>query len=157
MNQKKFIAIHTYHSDETKGQFWAGTKGLERTDTEWRDMYIFDKCQCTAVWVGSEDFFFCQWGPKPKKRSTTPLPKWEPMTTFSRRSMKSTCTLIQTTSPVRIPTEVSNTLIPDPLRPGMFCAPEGVQHLLRVYRIHVVALGLCCPDTVSTSIGEYLP
>ena len=35
MNQKKFIAIHTYHSDETKGQFWAGTKGLERTDTEW--------------------------------------------------------------------------------------------------------------------------
>lgn len=61
MSQKKFIAIHTYHSDETKGQFWAGTKGLERTDTEWRDMYIFDKCQCTAVWVGSDDFFFCQW------------------------------------------------------------------------------------------------
>ena len=24
-------------------------------------MYIFDKCQCTAVWVGSDDFFFCQW------------------------------------------------------------------------------------------------
>mgnify|MGYP001176539322 FL=1 len=24
-------------------------------------MYICDKCQCTAVWVGSDDFFFCQW------------------------------------------------------------------------------------------------
>ena len=24
--------------------------------------YVYvDKCQCTAVWVGSEDFFFCQW------------------------------------------------------------------------------------------------
>ena len=24
--------------------------------------YVYvDKCQCTAVWVGSDDFFFCQW------------------------------------------------------------------------------------------------
>lgn len=61
MSRKKFIAIHTYHSDETKGQFWTGTRGLERTDTEWRDMYIFEKCQITAVWVGADDFFFCQW------------------------------------------------------------------------------------------------
>ena len=44
MSRKTFIAIHTYHSEETKGQFWAGVKGWERTDTEWRDMYIFDNC-----------------------------------------------------------------------------------------------------------------
>ncbi|HCK76905.1 MAG TPA: hypothetical protein DHW07_07140 [Gammaproteobacteria bacterium] len=61
MSRKKFIAIHTYHSEETKSRFWSGVKGWERTDTEWRDMYIVDKCQCTAVWVGSDDFFFCQW------------------------------------------------------------------------------------------------
>ena len=33
----------------------------ELTDFEWRDGYIFEKCQCTGTWVGDDDFFFCQW------------------------------------------------------------------------------------------------
>ncbi len=61
MSRKKYIAIHTYHSDDTKHKFWAGTNEVEQTDIEWRDKYIFDKCQCTATWVGADDFFFCQW------------------------------------------------------------------------------------------------
>ena len=70
MSRKTFIAIHTYHSEETKGQFWAGVKGWERTDTEWRDMYIFDNCQCTGLWVGADDFFFASGKRKTKKTST---------------------------------------------------------------------------------------
>ena len=97
MNQKKFIAIHTYHSDETKGQFWAGTKGLERTDTEWRDMYMSINVSAPQFGWGLMISFSVSGSLKQKKTFTRPLPKWEPMTTFSRRSMKSTCTLIQTT------------------------------------------------------------
>ena len=61
MSRKKFIAIHTYHNDEMKKAFWAGSHKSTKTDIEWRDGYIFDKCQCTATWVGADDFFFCQW------------------------------------------------------------------------------------------------
>ena len=33
----------------------------ERTDVEWKEIYTFEKCQCKATWVGTDDFFFCQW------------------------------------------------------------------------------------------------
>ena len=61
MGRKKFMAIHTYHSDEMKKAFWKGNHKSTNTDIDWRDGYIFEKCQCTATWVGSDDFFFCQW------------------------------------------------------------------------------------------------
>ena len=61
MVRKKFIAIHTYHSDEMKKAFWKGNQQSTMTDIDWRDGYIFDNCQCTATWVGNDDFFFCQW------------------------------------------------------------------------------------------------
>ena len=61
MSRKKFIAIHTYHNDEMKKAFWKGNHKSTLTDVDWRDGYIFDKCQCTATWVGPDDFFFCEW------------------------------------------------------------------------------------------------
>ena len=32
---KKFIAIHTYHSEETKKKFWSGVSDNTTTDVEW--------------------------------------------------------------------------------------------------------------------------
>ena len=53
------MAIHTFHSDEMRKAFWRGLHKSELTDFEWRDGYIFEKCQCTGTWVGYDDFFFC--------------------------------------------------------------------------------------------------
>ena len=61
MVRKKYMAIHTFHSDEMKKAFFRGLHKSELTDFEWRDDYIFEKCQCTGTWVGDDDFFFCQW------------------------------------------------------------------------------------------------
>ena len=61
MARKKYMAIHTFHSDEMRKAFWRGLHKSELTDFEWRDGYIFEKCQCTGTWVGDDDFFFCQW------------------------------------------------------------------------------------------------
>ena len=61
MARKKYMAIHTFHSDEMKKAFFRGLHKSELTDFEWRDGYIFEKCQCTGTWVGDDDFFFCQW------------------------------------------------------------------------------------------------
>ena len=61
MARKKYMAIHTFHSDEMKKAFFRGLHKSELTDLEWRDGYIFEKCQCTGTWVGDDDFFFCQW------------------------------------------------------------------------------------------------
>ena len=61
MARKKYMAIHTFHSDEMKRAFFRGLHKSELTDFEWRDGYIFEKCQCTGTWVGDDDFFFCQW------------------------------------------------------------------------------------------------
>ena len=32
---KKFIAIHTYHSEDTKRKFWSGVSDNMTTDVEW--------------------------------------------------------------------------------------------------------------------------
>jgi|TARA_B100001093_G_scaffold437470_1_gene436396 hypothetical protein len=61
MARKKYMAIHTFNSDEMKKAFFRGLHKSELTDFEWRDGYIFEKCQCTGTWVGDDDFFFCQW------------------------------------------------------------------------------------------------
>ena len=61
MARKKYMAIHTFHSDEMKKAFFRGLHKSELTDFEWRDGYVFEKCQCTGTWVGDDDFFFCQW------------------------------------------------------------------------------------------------
>ena len=51
MARKKYMAIHTFHSDEMKKAFFRGLHKSELTDFEWRDGYIFEKCQCTGTWV----------------------------------------------------------------------------------------------------------
>ena len=61
MARKKYMAIHTFHSDEMKRAFFRGLHKSELTDFQWRDGYIFEKCQCTGTWVGDDDFFFCHW------------------------------------------------------------------------------------------------
>ena len=61
MTRKTFMAIHTYISEKTKRDFLEEMPTLERTDIEWREMYTFEKCRCVATWVGTDDFFFCQW------------------------------------------------------------------------------------------------
>ena len=61
MRRKKFMAIHTYHSQETKNSMWSGVSELKRTDFEWEEGWTFEKCECVATWVGSDDFFFCHW------------------------------------------------------------------------------------------------
>ena len=58
---KKFIAIHTYHSEETKKKFWSGVSDNMTTDIEWVKKWDFEKAKCSATWVGADDFFFCQW------------------------------------------------------------------------------------------------
>ena len=61
MARKKFIAIHTYHDGEAKKKFWLGTRENKTTDIEWAQKWNYEKAQCTATWVGADDFFFCQW------------------------------------------------------------------------------------------------
>ena len=58
MSLKKFIAILTDHNCEMKKAFWSGSHKLTKTDIEWRDGYIFDKCQFTA---NCTQMFFLQW------------------------------------------------------------------------------------------------
>ena len=40
MARKKYMAIHTFHSDEMKKAFFRGLHKSELTDFEWRDGYI---------------------------------------------------------------------------------------------------------------------
>ena len=61
MARKTFMAIHTYHDEKTKNEFLSDMPTTERTDVEWKEIYTFEKCQCKATWVGTDDFFFCQW------------------------------------------------------------------------------------------------
>ena len=41
MARKKYMAIHTFHSDEMRKAFWRGLHKSEKTDFEWREGYIF--------------------------------------------------------------------------------------------------------------------
>ena len=56
MARKSFMAIHTYHDEKTKNEFLSDMPTTERTDVEWKEIYTFEKCQCKATWVGTDDF-----------------------------------------------------------------------------------------------------
>ena len=60
MTMKRFMAIHTFHSDETKAAM-AGMLRMTTTQKEWAASWKFEKCQCVATWIGDDDFFFCHW------------------------------------------------------------------------------------------------
>ena len=53
---------HCFIVMSMKRAFFRGLHKSELTDFEWRDGYIFEKCQCTGHmgWL-DDDFFFCQW------------------------------------------------------------------------------------------------
>ena len=61
MTMKRFMAIHTFHSDETKAAMAAMTSDDPTTQKEWAAYWKFEKCQCVATWIGDDDFFFCHW------------------------------------------------------------------------------------------------
>ena len=64
MTRKRYIAIHTFHSDKTKEAFrdfnnsddWSS-----KTDKEKLEAWNFEKCQLVQNWIGDDDFFFCHW------------------------------------------------------------------------------------------------
>ena len=53
---KKFIAIHTYHSEETKKKFWSGVSDNTTTDVEWVKKWDFEKRN--VVQLGLEQMIF---------------------------------------------------------------------------------------------------
>ena len=62
MAMKRFMAIHTFHSEKTKEALWSGIQESTTTQKEWALSWTFDKCQCLATWSGQDDdFFFCHW------------------------------------------------------------------------------------------------
>ena len=61
MTTKRFMAIHTFRSDETKAAMAAMTSDDPTTQKEWAASWKFEKCQCVATWIGNDDFFFCHW------------------------------------------------------------------------------------------------
>ena len=61
MNRKRFIAIHTFHSEDSKKAFQAMNSEDTQTEEEWFETWTFENCQCVATWVGDDDFFFCHW------------------------------------------------------------------------------------------------
>ena len=61
VTRKTFMAIHKFHSDEAKQEFFRGMPKSETTDREWAEGQSFEKCRCVATWAGKDDFFFCPW------------------------------------------------------------------------------------------------
>ena len=49
MTRKTFMAIHTFHSDEAKQEFFGGMPESETTDREWAEGWSFEKCRCVAT------------------------------------------------------------------------------------------------------------
>ncbi len=97
MARKKYMAIHTFHSDEIRKAFWRGLHKSELPDFERRDGYIFEKCQCTGTWVGDDDFFFCQWESESEEDVLKALTSKEWMNIFSLLFIRLICTLTSET------------------------------------------------------------
>ena len=53
---KKFIAIHTYQSEETKKKFWSGVSDNMTTDVEWVKKWDFERQN--VVQLGLEQMTF---------------------------------------------------------------------------------------------------
>ena len=61
MTMKRFMAIHTFHSDETKAALAAVTSADPTTQKAPAASSKLENCQCVATWIGDDDFFFCHW------------------------------------------------------------------------------------------------
>ena len=95
MTMKRFMAIHTFHSDETKAAMAAMTSEDPTTQKEWAASWKFEKCQCVATWIGNDDFFFCHWLAETDKDIHNALRKMDLMNLFLLPVMRLTSTLIQ--------------------------------------------------------------
>ena len=95
MTMKRFMAIHTFHSDETKAAMAAMTSDDPTTQKEWAASWKFEKCQCVATWIGNDDFFFCHWLAETDKDIHNALRKMDLMNLFLLPVMRLTSTLIQ--------------------------------------------------------------
>ena len=61
MAMKRFMAIHTYHSEEAKKAMMQWAAENTASQKEFMAAQVFDKCRTVATWIGSDDFFFCHW------------------------------------------------------------------------------------------------
>ena len=61
MAMKRFMAIHTYHSEEAKKAMMQRAAENTSSQKEFMAAQVFDKCRTVATWIGSDDFFFCHW------------------------------------------------------------------------------------------------
>ena len=57
MTRKRYIAIHTFHSDKSKEAFYAFNTENPQTDQEMLEAWTFEKCQLAATWFSDDDFF----------------------------------------------------------------------------------------------------
>ena len=67
MARKKYMAIHTFNSDEMKKAFFRGLHKSELTDFEWRDGYIFENASVQAHGLAMMIFSFASGNLKMKK------------------------------------------------------------------------------------------
>ena len=61
MAMKRFMAIHTYHSEAAKKAMMQWAAENTASQKEFMAAQVFDKCRTVATWIGSDDFFFCHW------------------------------------------------------------------------------------------------
>ena len=54
------MCTHTFHSEETKKQFFSFHKGKKSEDW-FKPINNDDSVQCLSTWIGDQDFWFCHW------------------------------------------------------------------------------------------------
>ena len=61
MAMRRYMAIHTYHSEKTKKAMMQWATENSQTQKEYMATQTHEKCRCLATWIGSDEFFFCHW------------------------------------------------------------------------------------------------
>jgi len=56
---KHFMCTHTFHSSQTREQFFKIYKG--KTSRDWFSPINDSQVKCLSTWVGEQDFWFCHW------------------------------------------------------------------------------------------------
>ena len=75
MAMRRYMAIHTFHSEETKKAMMKWAAENKATQREFMAGQVFDKCRTLATWLGNDDFFFVNGLRKVRKTSTPCLEK----------------------------------------------------------------------------------
>ena len=61
MVSRRFTAIHTYHSEETRKIMTQWAVGNTTTQKEFMAVQVFENCRTIATWIESNGFFSCHW------------------------------------------------------------------------------------------------